>query len=158
MYMSTHYSCTDGCEPSCGCWVSPLLVPVSPTHSSPARLAQRFIYLLYLSTLYCYLQMHQKRVSDLIMDGCEPPCGFWDLNSGPSEEQSVLLPAEPSHQPCLFYLYEYTVPIFKHTRRGHHIPFQVVVSHHVGVEPRTSALEEQSVLLTAETSLQPHFF
>jgi hypothetical protein len=22
------------------------------------------------------------------MDGCEPPCGCWDLNSGPSEEQS----------------------------------------------------------------------
>ena len=31
-----------------------------------------------------------KRVSDLIMDGCEPPCGCWNLNSGPSEEQSVL--------------------------------------------------------------------
>jgi hypothetical protein len=33
------------------------------------------------------------------MDGCEPPCGCWDLNSGPSEEQSVLLPTEPSRQP-----------------------------------------------------------
>jgi hypothetical protein len=42
--------------------------------------------------------MHQKRVSDLIRDGCEPPCGFWDLNSGPWEEQSVLLPAEPRTQ------------------------------------------------------------
>jgi hypothetical protein len=40
--------------------------------------------------------MHQKRTSDLIMDGCEPPCGCWDLNSGPSKEQSVLLTAEPS--------------------------------------------------------------
>jgi hypothetical protein len=29
------------------------------------------------------------------MDGCEPPCGCWDLNSGPLEEQSVLLTAEP---------------------------------------------------------------
>jgi hypothetical protein len=35
------------------------------------------------------------------MDGCEPPCGCWDLNSGPSEEQSVLLTAEPFHQPRL---------------------------------------------------------
>ena len=26
---------------------------------------------------------------------------FWDLNSGPSEEQSVLLPAEPSCQPYI---------------------------------------------------------
>jgi hypothetical protein len=29
-------------------------------------------------------------VSDLITGGCEPPCDCWDLNSGPSEEQSVL--------------------------------------------------------------------
>jgi hypothetical protein len=47
-------------------------------------------------------------VSDFITDGCEPPCGCWDLNSGPSEEQSVLLPTDPSLQPvntlfvCLF--------------------------------------------------------
>jgi hypothetical protein len=38
-------------------------------------------------------------VSDLITGGCEPPCVCWDLNSGPSEEQSVLLPAEPSREP-----------------------------------------------------------
>jgi hypothetical protein len=31
------------------------------------------------------------------MDGCEPPCGCWDLNSGPSEE--ALLTTEPSRQP-----------------------------------------------------------
>jgi hypothetical protein len=43
--------------------------------------------------------MSQKRSPDLIMGGCEPPCGCWDLNSGPSEEQSVLLPTEPSPQP-----------------------------------------------------------
>jgi hypothetical protein len=33
------------------------------------------------------------------MDSCEPLCGCWDLNSGPSEEQSVLLTTEPSLQP-----------------------------------------------------------
>jgi hypothetical protein len=42
---------------------------------------------------------------NLIMDGCEPPCGCWDLNSGPSEEQSVLLTAEPSLQPPYNNLY-----------------------------------------------------
>ena len=31
-----------------------------------------------------------------ITDGCEPPSGFSELNSGPLEEQSVLLTAEPS--------------------------------------------------------------
>ena len=45
------------------------------------------------------LQTHQKRASDLILDGCNPPCGCWHLNSGPSEEQSVLLTTEPVLQP-----------------------------------------------------------
>jgi hypothetical protein len=47
--------------------------------------------------------MHQKRASDPITDGYEPPCGFLDLNSGPSEEQSVLLTAEPSLQPSVSF-------------------------------------------------------
>jgi hypothetical protein len=47
------------------------------------------------------LQTLQKRASDLITDGCEPPCGCWDLNSGPSEEPAVLLTTEPSLQPLL---------------------------------------------------------
>ena len=41
----------------------------------------------------------QKRVPDLITDGSEPPCGCWDLNSGPLEEQAMLLTSEPSLQP-----------------------------------------------------------
>jgi hypothetical protein len=28
---------------------------------------------------------------------------LWDLNSGPLEEQSVLLTTEPSHQPLKFF-------------------------------------------------------
>jgi hypothetical protein len=53
-------------------------------------------------------------VSDLITGGCEPPCDCWDLNSKPSEEQSVLLPAKPSHQPydpvlffCFCFCFKY---------------------------------------------------
>ena len=41
----------------------------------------------------------QKRAPDLIIDGCEPPCGCWEPNSGPLEEQAMLLPSEPSLQP-----------------------------------------------------------
>ena len=41
----------------------------------------------------------QKRASDPITDGYEPPCGCWELNSGPQKEQSVLLTSEPSLQP-----------------------------------------------------------
>jgi len=31
----------------------------------------------------------------------------------------------------LFYVYEYTVSVFRHIRRGDRIPLQMVVSHHV---------------------------
>jgi hypothetical protein len=40
--------------------------------------------------------------SDLTTDSCEPPCGCWELNSGPLEEQSVFLTSEPSLQPVAF--------------------------------------------------------
>jgi hypothetical protein len=36
---------------------------------------------------------------DPITDICEPLCSYMDLNSGPLEEQSVLLTAEPSLWP-----------------------------------------------------------
>jgi len=40
-----------------------------------------------------------EEASDLIGDGCEPPCGYWELNSGPVEEQPVLLTGKSSLQP-----------------------------------------------------------
>jgi hypothetical protein len=68
-------------------------LPSSLSFSLPS-----FLYLDLLVHCNC-LQIAQKRESDLITDGCEPPCGCWDLNSEPSEEQSVLLTTEPSIQP-----------------------------------------------------------
>ena len=47
----------------------------------------------------CVCSKECTHESDPITDGCEPPCGCWELNSGPPEEQSVLLTAEPSLQP-----------------------------------------------------------
>ena len=32
-----------------------------------------------------------------VTDSCEAPCGCWDLNLDPLEEQQVLLVMEPSH-------------------------------------------------------------
>ena len=65
--------------------------------------------------VHCHcLQTHQKRTSDSITDGCELSCGCWELNSGPLEEQSVLLTAEPSLQPLpsffipTLYIHTYT--------------------------------------------------
>jgi hypothetical protein len=31
----------------------------------------------------------------------------------------------------LFYVYEYTITVFSHTRKGHQIPLQMVVNHHI---------------------------
>jgi hypothetical protein len=42
---------------------------------------------------------YQKRAPDLSTDGCESPCGSWELNSRPLEEQPVLLTTESSLQP-----------------------------------------------------------
>jgi hypothetical protein len=49
----------------------------------------------------------------------------------------------------LFYVYEYTVAVIRHTRRGHQTPLQMVVSHHVVAGNQTQEF------LTAEPSLQP---
>jgi hypothetical protein len=59
--------------------------------------SKRFINYVY-SGLPVYMPAGQKRTPDLIIDGCEPPCGCWELNSGPLEEQPVLLTSEPSFQ------------------------------------------------------------
>ena len=31
----------------------------------------------------------------------------------------------------MLYIYEHTIAVFGHTRSGHHIPLQMVVSRHV---------------------------
>jgi hypothetical protein len=58
-----------------------------------------YLFYVYEYTTIALFRQHQKRASDPITDGCEPPCGCWELNPGPLEEQSVLLTAEPSLQP-----------------------------------------------------------
>ena len=54
---------------------------------------------MYMSALSVCTPACQKRARDHIADGCGPPCGYWGLNSGPLEEQTVLLTTEPSLQP-----------------------------------------------------------
>ena len=58
---------------------------------------------IYLSYVYEYtitLLRHTRRGHQVpFTDGCEPPHGCWDLNSGSLEEQSVFLTSEPSVQP-----------------------------------------------------------
>jgi hypothetical protein len=58
-----------------------------------------FIYFIYVWVYCSWLRTHQKRTLDPVTVGCELPCGCWELNSGPLEEQSALLTIEPSLQP-----------------------------------------------------------
>jgi len=53
----------------------------------------------YMSVLYLLVHLRARRGHQTpITDGCEPPCDFWELNSGPLEQQPVLFPTEPSLQ------------------------------------------------------------
>jgi hypothetical protein len=58
---------------------------------------KRFIFCI--SALFACTPECQRRESNPILDGCEPPCGFWVLNSGSLEEQTVLLTTQPSCHP-----------------------------------------------------------
>jgi hypothetical protein len=44
----------------------------------------------------------------------------------------------------LFYVCEYTIAVFKHTRGGHQIPLLMVLSHHVVAENLTQDLWKSS--------------
>ena len=50
---------------------------------------------MYMNTLW----LSSETPEEGIRSHCEPLRGCWELNSGPLEEQSVHLTAEPSLQP-----------------------------------------------------------
>jgi hypothetical protein len=64
-----------------------------------------YLFILHIRVHHCFLQTDQKKASDPIINDCEPPCGCRDLNSGPLEEQSVLLTTEPPLQPVFILFY-----------------------------------------------------
>ena len=75
-----------------------LVLPLLHTHYCISLIWLDFFFkdLFIMCKVHCScLQTPQKRAPALITDGCEPPC-CWDLNSEPSEKQSLLLTAEPS--------------------------------------------------------------
>jgi hypothetical protein len=76
---------------------------------------------------------------------CSPSCpgthsvdqAGLELRNPPASASWVLGLKACATMPSLFFflkiylIYEYTVAVFGHTRRGHQIPLQIVVSHHV---------------------------
>jgi hypothetical protein len=63
------------------------------------------LFILCMSTLFVCTPTCQKRASDPSIDGFEPLCGCWELNSGPLEEQIVLLTTESSFSPQVPYYF-----------------------------------------------------
>jgi hypothetical protein len=61
---------------------------------------------MYVFIYYMEVHFRHTRRGHLIpiTDGYKPPCGCWDLNSGPLEEQSVLVTTKPSLQPLFLIL------------------------------------------------------
>ena len=64
------------------------------------------VFISCMSALSVRTPTCQKRASDPITDGCEPPCTMWLLgtDSGPLEEQAMFLTSELSLQPCIVYV------------------------------------------------------
>lgn len=63
------------------------------------------LYLYHLSAWYPWKLGEGVGPSGTgVTDGYEPPCGCWELNLGPLEEQPVLVTIELSHQPFCFPL------------------------------------------------------
>jgi hypothetical protein len=52
-----------------------------------------------MSTPQLSSDTHKTSASDPITDGCEPSSSCWELNSGPLEEQLMILTTDPSLQP-----------------------------------------------------------
>ena len=47
-----------------------------------------------------------------IIDGYESSCGCWELNTGPLQEQLVLLNTELSLQPCFIFFFKKLFALF----------------------------------------------
>jgi hypothetical protein len=64
-----------------------------------------FACMYFCSPYACLVFMDSRRTGDRrfpetrVMDGCESVHGCWELNSGPLEEQQVLLTTEQTVQP-----------------------------------------------------------
>lgn len=64
-----------------------------------------YLYLFYfMSVLPLHMSVHlihiwsEEKVASLgtgVMGGCESPCGCWELNLGPLQDEQVLLTTQP---------------------------------------------------------------
>ena len=85
-------------------------------------------------------------------------CSTNGLNPKPPNYKFILLIFQLFHHICIYivYVYEYTVAVFRHTTEEASAPITDGCETPYGCwDLNSRPLEEQSVLLTAEPSLQP---
>ena len=87
-----------------------------------------FLSILLIYYICSVLTACQKRVPDLVTDGCEPPCGCWEMNSGSLEEQPVLLTSETSLQPPKESLQLLSLGAFDYSPQTHILVYVLVIS------------------------------
>jgi hypothetical protein len=85
----------------------------NPVLKNKTKQKKRCIYFMYVSALLLSSDTPEECASDSITDGCEPPCGCWELNSGPVDEQSVYCTVRHTLLVCLktaaVYSYKYKI-------------------------------------------------
>lgn len=78
-----------------------------------------FIFFFIYSTCNI-LSAGQKKASDILIDGCDPPCGCREFHSSPLEDHAMFLTAHTSicPSPAVFSLY-----LFVFSRQGYYVAF-----------------------------------
>lgn len=64
-------------------------------------------FILCLSVLSALMPLCQKRASDISRDGCKPPCGCWELNSGSLEGSQCSKPLTHLSSPRCYFSNSY---------------------------------------------------
>jgi hypothetical protein len=78
-----------------------------------------FCFVLFFKDLFIYLFILRIWVHCSYTDGCEPSCGCWECEFRTSALSSRLLSLWPKD--LFIIISNYTVAVFRHTRRGRQI-------------------------------------
>jgi hypothetical protein len=158
--------CTHTCRGQRKCSGSPLLLPYLLPSGHQACVASAFTHGTVLPA--------SSHVLSPLPDGSETPWHVWKNCSlrtflGPPESQMGRMSApQPPYiwalgkahtQTNLFIVIcKYTVAVFRHTRRAHWIPLQMVVSHHVVAGIWTQDFKKSSLNCWAISPASTFFF
>ena len=98
-------------QPRVSCTTTGFNICVLETHAWACMVYGSSVELVHI----WFHDLSSSRSPDPIIDGCEPLCSCWEMNSRPLEEQAVLLTAEPSLQSThLVFCFAEILSIYPH--------------------------------------------